>query len=335
VLGFERLIDLASERLGGAVIAANDEFFAPMEALLRPEPPVFRPGEYTNRGKWMDGWETRRRREPGHDWCVVRLGVPGIIHGIVVDTSHFTGNYPEACSLDGCVIAGHYDLAAIASGSLPCTEIMPRTQLRGDDVNAFAVHSSRRFTHVRLNIFPDGGVARLRVHGLAQPERARLLARSEIDLAAAENGGLVVECSDRFYGHPHNLIMPGPSRGMSDGWETKRRRGPGNEWTVVRLGLPGAIRRIDVDTSHFKGNAPASCRVEQASAPNASAIDPLPEDVRWSELLPMVRLQPHTRHTFEDEILPIAEATHIRLSIFPDGGIARLRLWGAATPSTG
>jgi allantoicase len=327
---FADLTDLAAERLGGAVLAANDEFFAPKENLLKAAEPVFVEGKYTDVGKWMDGWETRRRRdpgEPGHDWAVLRLGLPGVPRGVVIDTRHFRGNYPESCSLDACAVDGYpapEELAGVA-----WSEILPLAKLQGDSRNVFPIEKTGRVTHLRLNIHPDGGVARLRVHGEVLPDWRRLARRGEIDLAGVENGGVVVACSDMFFGNRHNLILPGPSLGMHDGWETKRRRGPGHDWAIVRLGRRGRLERAEVDTSHFKGNAPGSCLLEGCDAADISdaAIDALAYPLLWREILPRTPLRPHTRHLF-DQLAADGPFTHVRLSIFPDGGVARLRLFG-------
>jgi allantoicase len=327
---FEDLIDLASERFGGSVIAANDEFFAPKENLVRAAPPVWKEGEYTDRGKWMDGWETRRRRSPGHDWCVVRLGLPGIVRGVVVDTAFFRGNYPEACSLDACGLEESRDADDLLRDA-EWRELAPRVPLSGDLKNLIPVSDGGRVTHVRLNIFPDGGVARLRVHGEVAPDWDRLARRGEIDLAAVENGGFVVVCSDMFFGHRQNLIMPGRARSMADGWETRRRRGAGHDWSVIRLGAAGTVRRIEVDTDHFKGNAPDRCRLEGCAAPGASAGELVSSAVNWVEIMPESRLLPHTRHVFEREVVPAGPLSHVRFNIYPDGGVARLRLFGTAT----
>ena len=324
---FTDLIDLAAERLGGAVLAANDEFFAPKEALVRAQPAEWREGEYTERGKWMDGWETRRRRTPGHDWCIVRLGVPGAIHGVVVDTSFFRGNYPEHCSIDAVMASGMPAASELADETITrWTPLLDKSALKGDARNEFAIHGGPRATHLRLNIFPDGGVARLRVHGEPTFDPARFHPGSEIDLAAMENGGLVVSCSDMFFGHRHNLILPGRSTHMGDGWETKRRRGPGHDWIVVRLAARGALHRVELDTDHFKRNAPASCMVETIDAPTVARTTKAPEG-KWDALLANSVLQPHSRFRF-DELRHAKPATHARLSIYPDGGIARLRLFG-------
>ena len=322
---FLELVDLASERLGAAVVAANDEFFAPKDNLIKRAAPVWREDEYTDRGKWMDGWETRRRRDLGpdaHDWCIVRLGGRGIVRGVDVHTAFFTGNYPQSCAIDACDLQGVPAVEALTRA--PWRELLPRTPLDGDAHNLLAVTPAPAATHLRLRIFPDGGVARLRVHGDVVADWDRLRHRGDVDLAAVEHGGSVVACSDMFYGSRHNLIMPGDATHMGDGWETRRRRGPGNDWTIVRLGAEGTIRRIEVDTKHFRGNAPGTCSLDAVRLGAADTLD----NAAWLELLPMAPLQPHTLHKCEEELRAIGDVTHARLNIFPDGGIARLRLFG-------
>ena len=325
---FTDFIDLAAERLGGAVLLANDEFFAPKEALLRSAAPEWREHEYTDRGKWMDGWETRRRRTPGHDWCLVRLGLAGIVRGVVVDTSFFRGNFPEQCELEGVAVEGVPDPDALANdAALRWLSLVPRSPLAGDTRNTFAVACEERLTHLRLRIFPDGGVARLRVHGEARPAPGLLAPGRVIDLAAMEHGGYVVMCSDMFFGHRQNLILPGRSTHMGDGWETRRRRGPGHDWSIVRLASRGRVQRLELDTDHFKGNAPGRCSLDWCDAPGAGA-DALGTTVRWQPLLGETPLQPHARHAWD--LSAAATATHVRLNIFPDGGVARLRVFGTS-----
>jgi allantoicase len=326
---FLDLVDLASERLGAAVVAANDEFFAPKEGLIKAAPPVWREGEYTERGKWMDGWETRRRRDLGpgaHDWCIIRLGGRGIVRGVDVHTAFFTGNYPESCAIDAWDLPGMPAPEALTRAAW--REMLPQSPLKGDTHNLLAVEDSLPATHLRLRIYPDGGVARLRVHGEVVPDWERLRRQGDVDLAAVEHGGTVVDCSNMFYGSRHNLIMPGDATHMGDGWETKRRRGPGHDWTVVRLGTAGTIRRAEVDTRHFKGNAPGECSIEVTSIDAGKTLDA----AAWRELLPRTPLQPHTRHAFEEELRSAGDLTHARLNIFPDGGIARFRLFGRPRP---
>ena len=326
---FTELIDLAAEKLGGAVLFANDEFFAPKENLLKASAPIFIEGKYTDLGKWMDGWESRRRRTPGFDWCIVRLGLPGKIRGITVDTSHFKGNYPEQCSLEACSIEGQPTIEELTNESLNWTEILPLSPLQGDSQNHFAINSDQRFTHLRFKIFPDGGVARLRVYGEVSPDWDSLKRRGgPVDLAAAEHGGLVLSCSDMFFGHRHNLIMPGRAANMSDGWETKRRRGPGHDWSIIKLGTPGQISHLEVDTAYFKGNFPESCSLEAVNVsdlPSASLND---AETPWKPVLPRTKLLAHTRHMFERELLDAGTVSHVRFNIFPDGGVSRLRVYG-------
>src|SRR5258708_5537509 len=326
-MAFTELIDLASEKLGGAVLYANDDFFAPKENLLKPAAPIWMEGKYTDFGKWMDGWETRRRRSPRldetFDWCVIKLGMPGEIKGVVVDTSYFRGNYPSHCSLESCTVDGQPDTPQLLGSDTQWTEIVPLSALQGDSQNKVQIDQPGRVTHLKFKIYPDGGIARLRVHGNVLPDWDSLKKRnSEIDLAAAENGGDVPLASDMFFGHRHNLIMPGVAQDMSDGWESQRRRGPGNDWCIVKLGSKGMITRVEVDTSHFEGNYPESCSLEGGvSNGDLDAIE-------WRELLPMSKLQAHTRHTFAEELADLREITHVRFNIFPDGGVSRLRLYG-------
>jgi allantoicase len=296
---FTDLVDLASERLGGAVLSATDEFFAPKENLLNPGPAVFLPGKYIDTGKWMDGWETRRHRAPDHDWCLIRLGAPGILRGVVVDTAHFKGNFPEKCSLEASADLENW------------TEILPPSPLAGDAQNLFAIDDPYRYTHLRLHIYPDGGVARLRVHGEVVPETLG----DFVDLAAMENGASVVEASDMFFGSRHNLIFPGRSTGMHDGWETRRSRGEHRDWCVIELAAHGEIKRVEVDTLHFKGNFPESCELETENG---------------VEILRRTPLRGHARHVFEKELL-LAAASRVRFVIHPDGGVSRLRIWGVPT----
>ncbi|HEY6119716.1 MAG TPA: allantoicase [Pyrinomonadaceae bacterium] len=330
-MDFTDLIDLAAERLGGAVLFANDEFFAPKENLLKAAAPIFIEGKYTDLGKWMDGWETRRKRTAGYDWCLVRLGLPGIIRGVIVDTSFFRGNYPEQCSLEACTLDGQPPVEQLISEANQWTEILTRLPLQGDSENAFPIQNNQRFTHLRFNIYPDGGVARLRVFGEVIPDWSVLNRPGrELDLAAVENGGLVLSCSDMFFGHRHNLIMPGRALNMSDGWETKRRRGPGHDWVIIKLARPGNIEHIEVDTSYFKGNFPESCSLEGCLDVDASTNGLTDLSVPWTSILPRTKLQAHTRHHFRNELLSAGAVSHVRFNIFPDGGVSRLRIYGTA-----
>jgi allantoicase len=312
-----RLPDLASRLLGGGAVACNDEFFAAADNLVSAGDAVYAPKTFGAKGQVYDGWETRRRREPGHDWVVVRLGAAGIIRGVVIDTSWFTGNFPPHASVDAATVDGYPSPAELSS--VDWSPLVPLSPLSGDAKNPFPVESSSRLTHVRLSIYPDGGVARLRVHGEPVPSAELLAVGGLLDLAAIENGGAVLECSNMFYGSPGNLLLPGLARTMGEGWETARRRDDGNDWVLVRLGLPGVVRLAELDTSHFKGNAPGWASLTGF----ADGAEPFP-------LLARTRLQPDTRHRF---VLPAtASASSVRLDIYPDGGMARLRLLG--TPAS-
>ncbi|MDE2490747.1 MAG: allantoicase [Elusimicrobia bacterium] len=316
-MDFTQLIDLAAARTGGRVLSASDEFFAPKSNLLKAAKAVWKEGLYTSRGKWMDGWETRRRRTPGHDWAVIKLGLRGRILGVNVDTSYFTGNFPSHASLEA------------RDGDGAWVELLPRTELKGGGDNRFEIKGARPFTHVRLNIFPDGGVARLRVFGDVVADWEKRSKKALVDLAAVENGGLPLSCSDMYFSHPQNLIMPGRGKDMGDGWETKRRRGPGHDWVILRLGAAGTLSRVEVDTAHFKGNYPDSCLLEGVHrAGGATAEELAGEFAAWATILPQTKLKADFRHVFTKEVAEHGPFTHVRLSIFPDGGVSRLRLWG-------
>jgi allantoicase len=290
---------------------------------------VWLPDKYTEFGKWRDGWETRRRRTPGYDWCIVKLGLPGIIRGVVVDTANFMGNYPEQCELEACAIDGDPELAKLEHSTTRWRSLLPKSQLAGDTPNRFEISHADRVTHLRFKIYPDGGVARLRVHGEVTPDWVSIERKGgEIDLAAVEHGGWVIASSDMFFGSRNHLIQPGRSTGMHDGWETRRRRGPGHDWCVVRLGAAGTIRRIEVDTAFFKGNFPEGCQLEVCNAPrdmtDPASLGALP----WQEILARTKLKADSLHVYEKEILDVEAVTHARFHIYPDGGVARLRLFG-------
>ena len=329
---FTGLVDLASERLGGRALLASDEFFAEKENLLKPGRGVFIVDKYTENGKWMDGWESRRKRVPGYDWCILKLGQRGVIRGVDIDTNHFLGNHPPYASLEACIAEGNPSGEELASGKWEWVEILHRVSLRPGSQNLFAINAApgsegASWTHLRLNIYPDGGVARFRVYGDVTPNWEDQPQDATVDLAAVENGGKVVAASDMFFGNKDNLIMPGRSLNMGDGWETKRRRGPGHDWAGVQLGAPGAVEKIEVDTNHFKGNYPDRCIIEGCFQPDL-AIDSLTvHDVAWTALVPETKLEAHKQHYF-DKIEYHQPLTHIRLSIFPDGGVSRLRVFG-------
>ena len=326
----KRWVNLASAKLGAAAIRCSDEFFAPMERMLHDQPPVFIEGKYDDHGKWMDGWETRRKRVAGHDWCVVKLAKAGVIHGIEIDTTHFTGNYPPAASVEACRIDG-----GEPDDSTEWRTLIAQTELRGDSEHQFAIDDERAATHVRLNLFPDGGVARLRVYAEPKVDWAQIAAGEQVDLAAALNGAVALCCNDEHFGSIRNLLTPGRGVNMGDGWETRRRREPGNDWVVIALAHPGVIQKIEVDTAYFKGNYPDRCSIQGAALAAADAsLEDLPQQSeKWGELLPQVKLQADSEHQFETQIADLGAITHVRLNIYPDGGVSRLRLFGVVDAS--
>lgn len=320
VEAFAGLVDLVGEAVGGRALACSDDFFAGMENLIRPGPARFDPSTYTDRGKEMDGWESRRKRVPGHDWCVLRLGIPGRIRGVDIDTSFFMGNHPPFASLEATVAPADASPEALQRGAW--TRVLDVVPLKRGAHNLQAVASDQRWTHVRLNIYPDGGVARLRLYGDPLPDPVD----GPVDLASLARGARALACSDMFFSPMNNLLLPGRSAYMGGGWETRRSRPPGVDWIIVRLAAPGRIHRICLDTGHFKGNYPDRASVEGLYWPDAPAYA-LPDHPGWAEILPSSKLYADKEHSFEVQS-PVV--SHLRLRIFPDGGVARLRAFGHA-----
>lgn len=327
---FIESIDLASAKVGGKVLYANDDFFAPKENLIKVEAPVFIPGKYTENGKWMDGWESRRKRVPGYDHCIVKLGLPGSIEGVNIDTSFFVGNFPEYASIDACEMSDTASMDDLQKANW--ITILMKSPLQGGTQNYFFISNPSRFTHLRLNIFPDGGVARLRVHGKVKPSAHQL--KGVIDVAAASNGATVVTCNDHFFGAKEHLIFPGRAEHMGEGWETRRKRGPGFDWIIVKLAGNAKIQKIEVDTHHFKGNFPDRCSMEAIFLKDESLLACDFRDrkeLTWTEILPQMKLQADHRHVFEKELLSGAisqKYNYVKLNIYPDGGVSRLRIFG-------
>ncbi len=328
---FAHLVNLASDAAGAFVLWASDDYFAEKENLLKPSAPLWIADKYTDKGKWMDGWESQRKREPGHDCVILRLGMPGDVMGIVADTTHFKGNAPQEVSLDGLEApdtATARDLVEHPGWK----EILPRTPIRPDFPNVLALSSpSSRVTHLRFHIYPDGGVARLKVYGAVRPDPKVFYRAGSIDLAAIEHGGTIAAVSDQFFGPPVNLLMPGRGVNMGDGWETKRRRTPGSDWCVIALGRRGKVERIELDTHFFKGNAPQATLIE---ALDAHAFEPgvfiqkLKSAEPWPVLISKTPLVQHRRHLLEPDRPMVV--THLRVHIFPHGGVNRLRVFGVA-----
>ncbi len=320
-------VDLASERVGGETLSCSDDFFAEMENLLKAGRGVFIDDKFTDRGKWMDGWESRRSygRDNGRefDWCIIRLGMKGVIRGFDIDTNYFRGNAPQTVSVEACV-----------------SDVQPNENTRWHTVlsevavdahsqNIFEISDSTAWTHVRLNMFPDGGIARLRVYGEAEVNWHEFIDGELIDLAYIKNGAKALLVSDMFFSDKNNLIMPGRGKDMGDGWETKRRRDPGPDWSIVKLATAGSIEKVIIDTCHFKGNFPDTFSLEGLVSTSDDFTQGNQED-KWQPIINRTKLYAHREHLFLNEIVPAnsEKFTHVRLNIFPDGGISRMRIFG-------
>lgn len=316
-----QLTNLADAQIGAEVIHCSDEFFAAANRMLQFEPPIFIEDHFDDHGKWMDGWETRRKRHSGYDWAIVRLAVAGHIHAVDIDTTFFSGNYPASASLEACYCSSD-DLT-----DAQWQPILANSTLGASQHHIFEIHSTDIFTHIRLNIFPDGGVARLRVYGQVKIQRSKHC-EELIDVVALGNGGRVVAYSDAHFGHPRNLIKPNAGINMGDGWETKRRRAPGFDWCILALGQAAMIEKIDIDTAHFKGNYPAQVSVQAIYIEDASDAQLIPQSMFWPMLLEPQPCQMDHLHSYLTEILSHEKISHIRINMIPDGGISRIRLWG-------
>ena len=320
---FEKFVNLADARLGTRILSVTDDWFADANRLFQPTPAVWKEGVFDDNGKWMDGWESRRKRFEGFDTAVIRLGVAGVIKGVDIDTSFFTGNYPPSASLEACFLAeGDPDQHTV------WTEILPSLELQGNSHHYHQIDSDQPFSHLRFNIYPDGGVVRLRVHGMPYRDWSKVDPEAQIDLASALNGGRSIACSDEHYGSMSNILNPGRGVNMGDGWETARRRTPGNDWVIVALGQPGEVEKVIVDTLHFKGNYPDSCSIQGAFVKGGTDSQIETQSLFWRELLPSQKLSMHAEHEFAEQINAIGPITHIRLNVFPDGGVSRLRVLG-------
>jgi len=315
-------IDLAQPRLGAEIVSCSDDFFAECSRMLNPEAPRFIPGKFDDNGKWMDGWETRRRRNGGYDNAIVRLGLAGEIKGIDIDTTHFTGNYPPAASLEACFSTG------VADENSDWQTLIASTGLQGNSHHYFEIDNSACFNHVRLNIYPDGGVARLRVHGRVISDAAALDRSAQHDLASVTLGARAIAWNDAHFGAAANLLNPGRGVNMGDGWETRRRREPGNDWCIVELGHPGSIESIILDTAFFKGNYPDRCSVQAARVEGGTAQSIVTQSQFWAELLPPQKMEMDREHHYSGEVQDIGVVSHVRINLFPDGGLSRVRLMG-------
>jgi len=320
---FAQLTDLAAERLGGKVLFSTDDFFAEKENLIKPTRGIFITDKYTDRGKWMDGWESRRKRTPGHDWAIIQLATSGKITGFDIDTNFFLGNHPPHASIEAINLANADGITDWES--LAWKEILPKSHLDAGSQNFYECESNEIYTHLRLHIYPDGGVARFRVYGEVFKNWDAVSTDHIFDLAAAINGGQAIACNDMFFSAMSNLIMPNRGANMGDGWETKRNRTPNNrDWVILKLAHPGVVESILVDTCHFKGNYPDSCSIEACF----SETDDVVNATHWQTLLPQQKLSADHEHNYKQEVNALGTITHVRLNIFPDGGVSRLRIFG-------
>jgi len=320
---YTQLTDLAAERLGGKVLYATDDFFAEKENLIAPTRGIFITDKYTDRGKWMDGWESRRKRTPGHDWAVIQLATSGKITGFDIDTNFFLGNHPPHASIEAVNLTHAEGITDWET--VEWKEILPKSHLDAGSQNFYPCQSDAIYTHLRLHIYPDGGVARFRVYGEVFKNWDAVSTDQVFDLAAAINGGQAIACNDMFFSDMSNLIMPNRGANMGDGWETKRNRTPNNrDWVILKLAHRGVVESILVDTCHFKGNYPDSCSIEACVCEADQDI----QNAHWQMLLPQQKLSADYEHHYIQEVNALGTITHVRLNIFPDGGVSRLRIFG-------
>lgn len=315
--------NLASEKLGAAVVSCTDEFFADAQRMLQDAEPVFIVGKFDDHGKWMDGWETRRRRNGGHDTAIVKLGLPGTIKGLDINTSHFTGNFPPAASVQVAHCEGE------PGDETEWVEIVPAKSLQGHSHHFVEIADDRVWTHLRLNIFPDGGVARLRVYGQPACDWDQKDPSTLYEVSALANGGRIVAYNDSHFGSPMPLLTPGRGVNMGDGWETRRRREPGNDWVIIELGHPVTVEKIEIDTAHFKGNYPDRVSVQGALVKESTDQSLVTQAMFWPVVLGEQKTEMDKQHFYEGNALqPVGPVSHVRVNMFPDGGISRVRIWG-------
>ena len=334
-------LDLLSERVNGRAIACSDDWFASCENLVKSGRGVFEPATFVSTGQVMDGWESRRsfarhyRRAAGaeqRDWCVLRMGLAGRIRYFDIDTNHFRGNAPERVMVEATKLDGELD--GEPDENTVWTTLLESHAVDAHSQNVFSCDNSDTWTHLKLSMFPDGGIARFRAYGEVVPNPKHYVDGELIDLASVAIGARGVAASDMFYSSPQNLTLPNRGVNMGDGWETKRRRDKDNDWAIIELGLKGSIQKVVIDTAHFKGNFPdtASLSAINADEFKLSAEGLLDSDLEWQTIIEETPLFADKEHLFISEInIPSdAEFTHVKLNIYPDGGVSRLRVFGKA-----
>lgn len=325
---FTKLQNLAAEKFGAKAMYCTDDFFAPMENMLKPGRGIFIADKYTDRGKWMDGWESRRKRVEGHDFCIIKLGAMGRLRGLDIDTNFFLGNHPPFASVEACCLPLDTDVETLKKHK-KWDEIVCKTPLQPGSQHFIDMYSDYIYSHLKLHIYPDGGIARFKVYGHVHVDWSKYTKNSLIDLAAANMGAKAVLCNDMFFSHMDNLIMPNRGENMGDGWETKRNRTPNNrDWVVVKLAREGKIKQALIDTCHFKGNYPDTFSLDGVKLPEGTEItNENINNLPWVNILSKQKLQADHEHYFSD-INAKESFTHVRLNIFPDGGVSRMRLFG-------
>ena len=320
----QNLTNLASPKIGTKIIEVSDDFFGEATRMLDDKEPVFIEDKYDEHGKWMDGWESKRRRDGGNDWAIIELGSPGIITEIDIDTSFFTGNFPPFASIEGL-----YSDQKPSKDS-DWIEILSKTSLKGDSGNKFKVVSKTKVNYIKLQIFPDGGVARLRLFGEVKLNWENYDNKNDlIELSSLKLGGSIVAYNNAHYGDVSALLSHGRGKTMGDGWETRRRREPGNDWIIIKLATKGLIKKIEIDTAHFKGNYPDQASVQASNFDEYKSLEEIINDSQnWKYILDKSKIQADNIHNYEVNDTSIKGVTHVRLNIYPDGGVSRLRIFG-------
>ena len=320
-----KMINLAEPRLGSKVIFKTDDFFASANRIINPNPPVFKEGVFDKHGKWMDGWETRRRRRKGYDYLIIKLGKPGKIFNVDIDTTHFSGNQPTYASLEAC-----YNNKKPNNKS-GWTKILNKKKLGPNKNHNFNIKNKSIFTHIKLNIYPDGGVARLRIYGKVEMKNVNF-GNKVINLSSMLNGASIVGCNNEHFGRAENVIAPGKGKNMGDGWETRRSRGKNFDWLIIKFGKVGIINKLEIDTHHFKGNYPDSFTIQTASIlKNVSNSFIVRSSARWKVILNKAKLKANKKHVFKNFQKNKNKVNFLKINIYPDGGISRIRAFGKFT----
>ena len=317
-----KMVNLAEPRLGSKVIFKTDDFFASAHRILKPESPVFKEGLFDKHGKWMDGWETRRRRSKGFDYLIIKLGKPGKIFNVDLDTTHFSGNQPTHASLQACFSKKK------PNKKTKWITILNKKKLGPNKNHNFNTNSKVTFNYIRLNIFPDGGVARIRLYGKIDIAKVKIDGKIT-NLTSILNGATIVGCNNEHFGRAENVIAPGKGKNMGDGWETRRSRGKNFDWLIIKFGKPGLIKKLEIDTHHFKGNYPDSCSIQTASiSKNLSNKSIVNNSKNWKFILNKSKLSAHKKHIFKKFLIKRSKENYLKINIYPDGGISRIRAFG-------